>query len=229
MSEATVPAPNAAEAPVAAEAAPKKKSKLVLIIGLIAALLGAGGGGYWFFVMRPKAAAAKGQEAGGEKKESSGHSEEEAEKPAKEKKTEKSHDEEDEEESEEESLKASEESESKSARKPFRLVLPDDRDVKHVIELQPFIINLADEGSSYYLRMTVSVGIGDSKEEKPEALFITRVRNALLAVLTTKTSEEVLTPQGKETLRKQLLRAARKAVEEPEVQAIYITDLIVQL
>jgi flagellar FliL protein len=66
-------------------------------------------------------------------------------------------------------------------------------------------------------------------EEKPGTLFTTRIRNAMLALLTTKTSEDVLTVEGKAKLRKELLRAARAASEEPKVEAIYITEFIVQL
>lgn len=107
--------------------------------------------------------------------------------------------------------------------------LPDDRSVKQVVELQPFIINLSDAESARYLRMTVSLGIGEEAGEKPDQLFLTRVKNAMLAVLTTKKSDEVLTVEGKAKLRKELLKAAQAASEEPHVEAIYITDFIVQL
>lgn len=106
--------------------------------------------------------------------------------------------------------------------------LPDDEDVKEVVELQPFIVNLADDDSPKYLRMTVSLGIGES-EEKPEALFTTRIKNAMLAVLTTKKSRDVLSVEGKTKLRQELLKAAQAASEKPHVEAIYITDFIVQL
>jgi len=109
--------------------------------------------------------------------------------------------------------------------------MPDDAEVKQVMELQPFIVNLADKDGARYLRLTVSLGIGGEStgSEKPDPLFTTRVRNAMLAVLTTKTSQEVLTTEGKTALRKELLHAASSAVSEPEVYAIYITDFIVQL
>ena len=38
-------------------------------------------------------------------------------------------------------------------------------EVKEVIELQPFIVNLADKNEARYLRMTISLGIGESAEE----------------------------------------------------------------
>ena len=220
---ADTPAPAQTEA--SAEQ-PKAKSKLPLIIGAVVLIAALGGGGYWFFVVRAKAAAAKGSEGGREE-----HAKEEGakeEKKSKSARTEKAAEEtaSDEEVTDEEP--ASEEP-AGGKKKPFKFTPPDDKEVKHVIELQPFIVNLADREGNYYLRLTLSIGVGESKEEKADPLFTTRVRNAILAVLTTKTSEDVLTPEGKAALRRELLSATRRAVEEPKVHAIYITDLIVQL
>jgi flagellar protein FliL len=103
-----------------------------------------------------------------------------------------------------------------------------DADIKEVIELQPFIVNLADKNENRYLRMTISLGVGESTE-KADPIFTTKVRNAILATITNKTSEQVLTVEGKAALRKEMLDAARTAVEKPEVHAIYITDFIVQM
>ncbi len=130
--------------------------------------------------------------------------------------------------------KAADETDSEHAKKDDKAGatdLPDDGEVKQVMELQPFIVNLSDKDGARYLRLTVSLGIGGESKgsEKPDPLFTTRVRNAMLAVLTTKTSQEVLTAEGKAALRKELLHAASSAVSEPEVYAIYITDFIVQL
>jgi flagellar FliL protein len=100
--------------------------------------------------------------------------------------------------------------------------------VKEVIELLPFVVNLADREEPKYLRMTVSLGIGEGTE-KPDPLFTTKVRNAILAVVTTKTADQILTVDGKTELRKEMLEAARSAAGKPEIHAIYITDFIVQM
>jgi flagellar FliL protein len=105
----------------------------------------------------------------------------------------------------------------------------EDSEVKEVIELQPFIVNLADKNETRYLRMTISLGVGETSEGKADPLFTTRVRNAILGVITTRTSDQILTSEGKAHLRKDMLEAARTAVEKPEVHAIYITDFIVQM
>lgn len=184
----------------AAAGAPKKgKSKLIIII-LAVLLVALGGGGAGYYFLSGSAAD---KADGGKKSKASKDSEESEEGEGEEK--------------------------SSSSSESLKSALPEDEDVKEIIELQPFIVNLADTEQARYLRMSVSLGIGESEGEKPEQLFMTRVRNAMLAVLADKSSEEILTVEGKTKLRKELLKAARAAAEEPEVQAIYITDFIVQL
>ena len=188
-----------------AAAPPKKggKKKLLIIIVLVVLLAGGGGGGYYFWRASSAAAAENGKP---EKKGKKGQATEE---PG-----------------------SDEKAEGEDHNKPNDPSLPDDQNVKAVVELPPFIVNLADTAQARYLRMTVSLGIDGgegSESEKPDQLFITRVRNAMLAVLAEKKSEDVLNAEGKAKLRKELLSAAQAASEEPHVQAIYITDFIVQL
>ena len=203
------------------EGSPKKKKPLLLIIVAVV-VLALGGGGAYFFLKRGKAA-----------EEETAEKDKKTEKDKKSKKAKANEEEEEEEDpAAEEPASAEAGKDGKPVKPKFsvkRLDLPDDKDVKKVIELQPFIVNLADPGESRYLRMSVSIGVGESKEEKADPILMTRVRNAMLAVLTTKTSDEILTQQGKSTLRKELLKAARAAVEEPTIEAIYITDFIVQM
>ena len=191
-------------------AAPSKSRKLLVIILAVAVLAIGGGGSGYFFFQRGKAAAkgntetARGSSAGRAKANAE---EEVAEEPAEDATSKKGQD------------------------KTTALSLPDDSAVKQVIELQPYIVNLADPGEARYLRLTVSIGLGGelSEGEKPSPLFTARIRNAMLAMLTTKTSQEVLTLEGKAKLRRDLLRAARAASSEPKVEAIYITEFIIQL
>lgn len=190
--------------------AAKGSKKMIIIIAIAVVVLAGGGGGAYYYLQKSKVEAKATTEKG--KKGAAASEEEEA--------------------GADEEAAADEEAPAKKP-KAASLALPDDSKVKRVIELQPYIVNLADAGEARYLRLTVSLGIGGEEgadeKEKPNPLFTTRVRNAMLAVLTTKTSEEVLTAEGKAKLRKDLLRAARAASEEPRVEAIYITEFIVQL
>lgn len=183
-----------------------KKSKMMLIIIIAVVLLAGGGAGYFFL----------GSKAGADETDSS------SDKVKKPKDVL----------ADEEAAVDEEPSDSRSSRsaKRLRSAIPDDEDVKNIIELQPFIVNLADTEQARYLRMSVSLGVGgEGESEKPDQLFITRVRNAMLAIMSDKSSDEILSTDGKTKLRKDLLRAAQAAADEPEIHAIYITDFIVQL
>lgn len=194
--------------------APKKKGMLIpIIIVAVVLIAGGGGGAYWYFA---KSKAEAKTEEGGEKTatakgKSKGKAAEEEADPAEE--------------------DAPEEEAPPKKGSSVSLRLPDDSKVKQIIELQPFIVNLADATEARYLRLVVSIGLGGEEggEEKPNPLYTTRIRNAMLAVLTARTSEEVLSNEGKAKLRRDLLRAARAAAKEPQVEAIYITEFIVQL
>ena len=105
-----------------------------------------------------------------------------------------------------------------------------DAGVTQVIELQPFIVNLADKNESRYLRMSISLGVAEGDGvSKADPLFTTKIRNAILATISTRTSEQILTVEGKAELRKEMLIAARAAASAPEVLTIYITDFIIQM
>lgn len=194
----------------AAAAPPQKSYKTLVIIILVVIIAAGGGGGFYFW---SATSAAKEDEKSSKKdngkrfdsddllgEEEDGEAAETEDGPVKE-----------------------------TVKDSLRNSLPDDENVKHVIELEPFIINLADQDETRYLRMTVSLGVEEGEEKEPDKLFLTRVKNAMLAVLSVKTSKEILTVKGKNKMRKQLLRAAQAASDEPRVVAIYITDFIVQL
>jgi flagellar protein FliL len=193
------------ENPAKEAAAPAKRGRKLLFI-VFGVLLGIGAGGGYFYLQQSKAAAQSKPE-----KDRRGRDNDEQKNDA-----EQTNDEEP-------------TAKSKTDPRTADLALPDDSAVKQVIEMQPFIVNLADKSEARYLRLAVSLGLSEVFEEKPDPLFITRVRNALLAVLSSRTSDEVLSLEGKTKLRKDLLRAARAASTEHKVEAIYITEFIVQL
>jgi flagellar FliL protein len=216
----------------AVPAAPAKKSKLLLIIILVV-VLAIGGGATWFFFLS--------SDEDAEEESTSDESEHEEEKPKKKAKKatlkekheedEEEHGEDEEDDEEEEHVEPSKVSKEGIANaKAVSLLVPKDKEVTKIVELQPFVLNLADKDENRFLRLTLSLGLGTEgeEEEKPDPLFITRARNALLAVLMTKTSSDVLTIEGKVILRKEMLRAVQRASKEPHVKALYITELIVQ-
>lgn len=238
-----------AAAPATTEKAAPAKSKLPMIIAVVVILALAGGGGFFYYSKTKAAEKAKTEKKTGKtgkvtKDEEVTEDDTASEDDTGEEATDKSTGDKAEPDSSEVGKHIKEVGEKtletmtdpttgKPVKKPFSiksLALPADKEVKHIIELQPFILNLADDNGSCFLRISLSIGIaGEAKAEaKPDPLFIARLRNALLAVMMSKSSQEILNDQGKTILRKQLLAASRAVVKEEEVSAVYITEFIVQ-
>ncbi len=104
----------------------------------------------------------------------------------------------------------------------------------HIKNLNNIIVNLADPSGDRYLKISLALVMnGKAKpssggESSGDTLEDAAIKNAIITVLSTKTSDNLLTLSGKEELRKQLIKAINKALGEDVVKDIYFTDFIVQ-
>jgi flagellar FliL protein len=106
-----------------------------------------------------------------------------------------------------------------------------------VVPLPTFTVNLADPGSTRYLRTTLSLVIKDI--EKAEALLggdhkgeagnvkVAMARSAVLELLTTKSSLELTTAEGKQALKKEIAEKAGKALKV-KVNDVLFAEFVVQ-
>jgi flagellar FliL protein len=118
-----------------------------------------------------------------------------------------------------------------------------------VVELDNFIVNLSENSSFLKVRINLEVssnalhasaaadaaGGGHGAEDKgglPGALGAREpmIRDSIIRILSSKRAEEVLSPEGKDTLKEELVDAVNEAVgaEEPIVQGVYFADFIIQ-
>ena len=106
-------------------------------------------------------------------------------------------------------------------------------EVTAFIHLENFVVNMADPEEHRYLRVGIDLGLehgiesggGHGEEgELPTAL----IRDAILTVLSTWTSEALLTPEGKMQLKKKLVSALQERVPELRVHEVYFNDFLVQ-
>jgi flagellar FliL protein len=105
--------------------------------------------------------------------------------------------------------------------------------IKAVMHLDSFVVNLADPEESRFLRVGIDLGLesplaakgGRGEEtEVPTA----RVRDTILGVLSTWRSDALLAPDGKQKLKEELVRVLRGRVPELGVREVYFTDFLVQ-
>ncbi|MFA5907806.1 MAG: flagellar basal body-associated FliL family protein [Vicinamibacterales bacterium] len=99
-----------------------------------------------------------------------------------------------------------------------------------LITFEPFVVNLADAGTSRFLRVTVRLVVDSperAKEIEESAVVLMAARAAILELLTTQTSEALVTPAGKAALRAAI---AERVGHDGEVKVhdVLFSDFVVQ-
>jgi flagellar FliL protein len=99
-----------------------------------------------------------------------------------------------------------------------------------LLELAPFVVNLSDLGGRKYLRVSIALLLPTeaiAKETEENKLAMSRLRSAVIEVLTLRTSVQLSTPEGRGELRVAVGERI-KAVSHLEVKDVLFQEFIVQ-
>lgn len=100
------------------------------------------------------------------------------------------------------------------------------------IPFDPLVVNLRDDGGDRMMQVTFSYEAADPKAADAVKAHTPAIRNRLILLLTSKTSQDIAGREGKETLAKEMLEESRIALgatkEAPIVEAVHFSGLIVQ-
>jgi flagellar basal body-associated protein FliL len=106
------------------------------------------------------------------------------------------------------------------------------KDKKHESEvgadLEVFVVNLAGSGQGRYLRTTLSLGVKSEHEKERVKEFTGPIRHAVIMYLTERKVEEMLDPQGKESLRNALHEQINVAIGHKIVSSVYFKEFLIQ-
>jgi flagellar FliL protein len=100
-----------------------------------------------------------------------------------------------------------------------------------MVEMEPFVVNLADAGGQRFVRVSMRLLTYDEDQAldvKEDAVARARLRAALLELLSMQTAEGLVTPEGKDALKKAIAARARHAVHELKVIDVLFVEFIVQ-
>ena len=100
----------------------------------------------------------------------------------------------------------------------------------------PLIVNLADVGGDRYLKIKLvlleipSAAEKGKKEGEKEGISLQDaiIRDTIITVLSSKTSDDLLSVSGKEELKNELIAAINQALQRNLVRKIYFLDFIIQ-
>lgn len=103
-------------------------------------------------------------------------------------------------------------------------------EVKATLALEPFLVNLADSEEVRFVKTTFQLGLAEEpNEEVKSGAAIAAIRDSIISLLTSKKSEQILTPEGKEALRQEIRSRVNSISPKTKVLEVYIVDFVVQL
>lgn len=104
--------------------------------------------------------------------------------------------------------------------------------VRSTMNLDSFLVNLADPDATRFIKVTFRLGLnenslGEALRDDPVTLAATR--DAIISILGTRTSDELLSAEGKEKLKRDIREAVGKVLPRGKIIEVYIMDFVVQL
>lgn len=105
-------------------------------------------------------------------------------------------------------------------------------EVKVAASLDPFLVNLADTQAVRFVKVTFQLGMtGESEEFSKNPVAIAASRDAIISLLSAKTSDQILTVEGKIKLREEVRDRVNSVLSasKARVQSVYIVEFVVQL
>ncbi len=104
--------------------------------------------------------------------------------------------------------------------------------VKSMMSLDAFLVNLADQDAARFVKVTFRLGLDDPKsgeEYASDPVTLAATRDRIISILSTKNAEEILTPEGKDKLRKEICEKVNQVLPKGKVVEVFIMDFVVQL
>lgn len=103
-----------------------------------------------------------------------------------------------------------------------------DDSLSHIVSLDPFVVNLADPAEIRYLKITINLGVDSEKTSEDVQTRMPQIRDALLMLLTSKTSEDVKDIGGKLKLQDEMIVRVNNFLTEGKVKGVYFTEFVMQ-
>jgi len=95
-----------------------------------------------------------------------------------------------------------------------------------LISFDPFLVNLTEQGR--FLKMTLQFEIINPEYEKLVQDRMPIIRDAVITLLSSKSSDSIATPEGKFQIKDELLMRANAAIGKDIFKNVYFTEFVMQ-
>jgi len=102
------------------------------------------------------------------------------------------------------------------------------KDESVMLVLDPFVVNLNDPGATKFLKVSMQIELSG-----PAILEIAKgktpqIRDAVINLLTSKTSDSLMSPEGKLQLKDEINLMANQILGNNTVKNVYLTEFVMQ-
>ena len=97
-----------------------------------------------------------------------------------------------------------------------------------IYSLEPFIINLADEGGKRYLRVTIDLELKNESVSEEIKKRLPEMRDRILMILPSKRFEDIKTVEGKALLRNEIIAKLNSLFGGENIANLFFTEFVVQ-
>jgi flagellar FliL protein len=104
----------------------------------------------------------------------------------------------------------------------------DDTSPGVMYSMNPFIVNLVGHQGQRYLKTKIELEITHKDEQENIRLRSPQLRDAILLLLSSKSYQDINTPEGKIQLRSELIARINQILQEGGIRSLYFTEFVVQ-
>lgn len=97
-----------------------------------------------------------------------------------------------------------------------------------IFSLETFIVNLADESRSRYLRVTMDLELNAKSDADMLSDRLPQIRDSILTILPSKRFEDIASIEGKTALRDEIIVKLNDILNKNVVSNIFFSEFVVQ-
>jgi len=95
-------------------------------------------------------------------------------------------------------------------------------------EMDTFMVNLADQGGKRFLKATIKLKMSSPSVMEECKSHNFQMRDLVLTLLSSKECEEVMSPEDKVVLKKQIMETLNRMLQKGQALDVYFTEFLVQ-
>ncbi|MBF0505300.1 MAG: flagellar basal body-associated FliL family protein [Nitrospirae bacterium] len=97
-----------------------------------------------------------------------------------------------------------------------------------MFSLDPFVVNLSDQGANKFLKVSMQLELSSQAAMESAKTKTPQLRDAVINLLTSKTSDTLMSPEGKLQLKDEINMMANQILGNNTVKNVYLTEFVMQ-